>query len=211
MPEQTNRRMQSWLILAVGIWLFGCAATPEVATTSPPPVPLRRACAGTHLDLAWINATRSCRTDIGPPVDSAVVASLQPEKITVASGEAGEVALVLSNPTDKPMIVDLGLYCDISALSWMITYTDGKRADLITRCGGGGGGCGSGTTRLRLAPRGDARIYLPVIAIVKKADDKCKPTGSSPMVPGSYIYELEAGSFSDKPLRAQLTVTAAKR
>jgi len=97
----------------------------------------------------------------------------------------GRVAVSFRNLTDAPLPLDLDMSCGLEDVFETALYRGAKRADLPRSCGIGRG-CGRRTVRVTLAPRGVARVHVPVSATAAVVDETCTPTGRKPIGAGTY-------------------------
>jgi hypothetical protein len=176
-------------VLLLALILAGDASppdggTPDAAAAAAAPDP----CTGDKLDLDRILAAKSC--DVKgearrPPPTSAVGIELSPKKLTVRAGKTAPVTVTFRNLTDAPLPLDVDMACDRELAFATEIYKGRKRADLDENCGIGSA-CGPHLVRVTLAPRGVARIHVPISATAEVVE-QCEPTGRRrPLAPGAY-------------------------
>jgi hypothetical protein len=120
-----------------------------------------------------------------PPPPAALAVELSPKRLSLAAGKTARVAVSFRNLTDAPLPLDLDMSCGLEDVFETALYRGAKRADLPQDCGIGRG-CGRRTVRITLAPRGAARVHVPVSATAAVIDETCMPKGRKPIAPGGY-------------------------
>ena len=175
--------MNAALLLAL---LAADGGVPDAAAPADDGAPA--ACVGGSLDLDRIFAGAVC--DVPgvpkpPPAPAALAVELGPKRLSLAAGKTGRVTVAFRNLTDAPLPLDLDMSCGLEDVFETALYRGAKRADLPQDCGIGRG-CGRRTVRVTLAPRGVARVRVPVSATAAVIDETCTPKGRKPIAAGSY-------------------------
>ncbi|HEY7373292.1 MAG TPA: hypothetical protein VIF57_14105 [Polyangia bacterium] len=146
------------------------------------------ACVGSSLDLDTIFAGKACDVPGVPqpaPAPAALAVELAPKRLSVTAGKTARVTVSFRNLTDAPLPLDLDMSCGLEAVFETALYRGARRADLPQDCGIGRA-CGRRTVRVTLAPRGVARVHVPVSATAAVIDETCMPKGRKPIAPGGY-------------------------
>jgi hypothetical protein len=186
--------LAAWLIAVDARADAGDAAEPTPAESLP------RACTGAALDLDQIIAAKSCDVDDearSPPAKTAIGLELSPRTLKLRAGKSGPVTITFRNLTDAPLPVDVDMTCGLEIAFEVEIFKGKRRADLPEDCGIGSA-CGRHVVRIALAPRGVARIRVPIsaTAVVMEA---CVPTGQRrPLRPGNYKLVVST-PLDDRP------------
>jgi len=147
------------------------------------------ACVGGNLDIDRLLESGRCYvndTQRPSPDPGALGIEMSPKKLTVRSGRAGRVTITLRNLTMAPLPLYVGLDC-VNGFETMLFTRKDTRADL-PECGlvRDMGSCNALTMRIRLAPRGVARIHVPVSATKSEISESCRPLSLMPIAAGTY-------------------------
>lgn len=182
--------------LLLALILTADGASPDAAPSAETPA----ACVGEKLDLDRIIADKSCDVadETRPPPDpTAIGIELSPKKLTLAAGQSAPVTVTFRNRTDAPLPLDVDMTCDMEIAFAVEIYKGRKRADLPENCGIGSA-CGRHLVRITLAPRGFARIHVPVSATAEVVE-RCVPTGRRrPLLAGTYRFVVNT-PLDDRP------------
>lgn len=181
---------------------------------------LPAACVGGNLDLDPIFASPRCYVsdDAHPLPDAAALGiEMSPKKLKVRSGHTGRVTITLRNLTIAPLTLDVQDDC-AAGFETMLFAGNDARADYANTCASGGGygrSCNGRRVRIRLAPRGVARIRVPVSATKTFIAEDCHPMSVAPIEAGTYklvvnvpFYTRVPGSNDNetRQVKGQLTV-----
>jgi hypothetical protein len=198
------------------------AGAPDAVAPEAPGDAAPAACLGSSLDLDKIFAAKVC--DVPgvpqpPPAPALLAVEVAPRRLSLAAGKTARLAISFRNLTDAPLPLDLDMSCGLEDVFETALYRGAKRADLPQDCGIGRG-CGRRTVRVTLAPRGVARVHVPVSATAAVIDETCTPKGRKPIASGSYdlVVSLpledrvaDSNEVRTRTARGRLTVVGLAR
>jgi hypothetical protein len=153
---------------------------------------LPAACVGRSLDLDRIVASGRCfvTDEPRPPPDAAAIGiELSPKKLKVRSGDTGRVTITLRNLTAAPLSLDVQDDCAYGFEPMLFAGNDTFRESP----GVAGRSCNRILVRIRLAPRGVARIHVPVSAT------KTLYAEGEPIDAGAYKLVVNTPFFAPVP------------
>lgn len=167
--------------------LFAALLVTDAGVAEPERLPA--ACVGRNLDVDRLFASGRCDVADFPrpsPDASALGIELSPKKLVVRSGKTGRVRITLRNLTAAPLPLDLSEACGATFEPMLFSSND-TRADFPDTClVGDGGSCNVIVARVVLAPRGVARLHVPVSATKAVGGETCHPTTLMPIEAGTY-------------------------
>ncbi len=213
-PVHTRGEARRWACALGFIAVLGACGTPAAPAEAPalsrssavsappaPPAPLPalvQACAGTHLDLAWLAEAPACQTPAGEPEIAAspvISERLEPALVVVEAGATATVDVVLHNGGAEATTFDIpALYCTTSSLELHILDAQGVRVDVPDGCPQGGGGCAWTPARVTLDAGGDARVRFELAATARCGDAPPRPLAS-----GRYRVVIDRGTAFELP------------